>query len=52
MSEAVKRTNQENKTEALAWFFISGLILAFPLLFFACVYFPILIGWTPTSPYP
>jgi hypothetical protein len=47
MSQKVLR---DFKKERNGWLQIAFIILAFPALFFLCVYFPIWVGWTSRFP--
>lgn len=46
---AVYRVEREMKKEARGWLYMALIMLAFPILFFACVYFPIFLE--VASPY-
>ncbi|MEZ4743053.1 MAG: hypothetical protein R3B45_11495 [Bdellovibrionota bacterium] len=49
MSSSAKPIRDHGK-ESIGWIYLAAVILIFPALFFACVFFPIWYGLTPVFP--
>ena len=41
---------RDRQRERRGWLQLIAIALLMPVLFFTCVYFPILVGWTPRFP--
>ena len=42
--------NRDLGREGAGWIYLSAIMFLFPILFFACVFFPIWVGWTQRFP--
>lgn len=45
-----KVSPQDQKKEARGWLILAFTMFLFPILFFACVFFPLFVGLTPRWP--
>jgi hypothetical protein len=44
------KVSRDLDKEGRGWLQIIVIMIAFPALFFLCVFFPIWVGWTPAFP--